>query len=244
MDTCAIDVRNVSRIYEGPRASPALDDVSLAIDYSEFVSVVGRSGSGKSTLLNIMGLLDRPSSGDVIINGIATGSLKDRERTALRADQIGFVFQSFHLVDYRTVLDNVVMALEYQQGKMPHHRRVALESLDSVGLGNLAQSYPKTLSGGERQRVAIARALVKQPSILLCDEPTGNLDSASASLVMDQIVQLPSLGVAVVLVTHDPAMASLASRTIHISDGKILDTDSSNLHKRGGMPMQKLEREA
>jgi putative ABC transport system ATP-binding protein len=179
----------------------------LTIHQGDFVTVVGPSGSGKSTFLNIVGLLDAPTEGRYLLGGTDTGRLDDPARSALRGRSIGFVFQAFHLLPHRTALENVQLALVYL--RIPRRDRVDLahQALVRVGLGHRTHAVPSTLSGGERQRVAIARALVGRPSLLLCDEPTGNLDTATAGQVLDLLADLNAAGVTVVVITHDPVVA-------------------------------------
>jgi len=194
-------------------------DTDLDVWFGDYVAVMGASGSGKSTLLNILGLLDRPSSGNVLVEGRETAALGDAAISAIRAKTVGFVFQAFHLLTNRTALENVELPLIYA-GTHPRTRRtLALKALADVGLTLRAGHLPNELSGGERQRVAIARAMIRTPRVLLCDEPTGNLDSLSSDLVMRLLADLNEAGTAVVLVTHDAAVGSRAGRHVHIADG-------------------------
>jgi putative ABC transport system ATP-binding protein len=181
--------------------------------------VMGPSGSGKSTLLHLLGLLDTPTGGSYLLDGLDTAALSDKDRSALRGARIGVVFQSFHLLGYRTALENVALAQLYNRTPRGARLRAAADALDAVGLRHRADALPTTLSGGECQRVAIARALVNQPALVLCDEPTGNLDSANAAALMDLLDQLNAAGYTIAVITHDPAVAAHASRTITISDG-------------------------
>jgi putative ABC transport system ATP-binding protein len=187
------------------------------------VTVVGPSGSGKSTFLNIVGLLDAPTSGTYLLDSIDTGRLKDSTRTALRGQRIGFVFQSFHLLPHRSALENVLLAMVYNRTPHADRRSRARETLERVGLGHRADAVPTTLSGGERQRVAIARAVVGQPSLLLCDEPTGNLDTATAESVLSLLDQLNAEGMTVLVITHDQQVAARGQRTIAIRDGVLTE---------------------
>ena len=216
----------VARTYPGPPPVAALKPCDLAIWRGEHVAVRGPSGSGKSTLLNVMGLLDRPSAGTYELDGIDTAALPERERTALRGRRIGFVFQAFHLVPQRSALENVMLAMLYVGVPRAQRRQRALEALDRVGLAPRAVTLAGRLSGGERQRVAIARALVNRPSLLLCDEPTGNLDSATAEAILALVGGLHRDGLTVVTVTHDERVAARAERAITILDGTVTELPS------------------
>jgi putative ABC transport system ATP-binding protein len=217
-----LEAVEVSRIYPGFPPVHALHEVSVTVRAGEHVALVGRSGSGKSTLLNLLGLLDRPSSGEIRLAGTDTGALDDRDRTAMRAGTVGFVFQAFHLLDYRTAAENVEIALLYAGAPAGERRARALEALDAVGLSHRAEASPATLSGGEKQRVAIARAIVTRPSVLLSDEPTGNLDSASADVVLSILDSLKPTGVALVTATHDEHVAAAADATVSLADGRVV----------------------
>ncbi|MGI5254123.1 ABC transporter ATP-binding protein [Actinacidiphila glaucinigra] len=215
-----LELRAAALTYPGPPSVEALKPCDLRIERGEYVTVVGPSGSGKSTFLNIAGLLDTPTAGACLLDGHDTGSLKDAERTALRGRRIGFVFQSFHLLPHRSARENVELAMVYG-GRMRRAERAAhaREALERVGLGHRVDALPTRLSGGERQRVAVARALVARPSLLLCDEPTGNLDTATAESVLRLLDELHGDGMTLVVITHDPAVAARARRTITIRDG-------------------------
>lgn len=217
--TPAIECRGVSRVYPG--SIRALSEVSLGIWPREIVAVVGPSGSGKSTLLNLMGTLDRPSAGTVLIDGDDVGALSDRALSRLRAERIGFVFQQFHLSPLMNVLDNVAEGLLYAGVKHAARQRRAVESLTRVGLDQRLSHSPQMLSGGERQRVAIARALVGAPSVILADEPTGNLDTANGQAVMEILRGLARDGTAVVVITHDRELAALTDARIELRDGRV-----------------------
>jgi putative ABC transport system ATP-binding protein len=214
----------VSKTYPGSPPVHALHEVTLCAQAGQHIALVGRSGSGKSTLLNLLGLLDRPSSGEIRLAGTDTGSLGDRERTAVRAGRVGFVFQDFHLLDYRTATENVEVGLLHAGVPRRERRARALEALEAVGLSHRAHATPATLSGGEKQRVAIARAVATRPSVLLSDEPTGNLDSISAESVLEILDSLKPTGVALVTVTHDAQVAAAADLTIALADGRVVDT--------------------
>ncbi|MGW6685644.1 ABC transporter ATP-binding protein [Streptomyces sp. NPDC054961] len=215
--------REVGLTYPGPPPVAALRPVELRVEQGEFVTIVGPSGSGKSTFLNVAGLLDRPTSGTYVLDGIDTGTLKDAGRTALRGTRIGFVFQAFHLLAHRSALENVELGMLYSG--MPREARTARarDALLRVGLGHRLHALPSTMSGGERQRAAIARALAPRPALLLCDEPTGNLDSATAADALALLEELNADGMTILLITHDPAVAARGSRTLTIRDGVLTE---------------------
>jgi putative ABC transport system ATP-binding protein len=214
-----IELDGLARTYPGPPPVCALRPASLVIEAGDYVAVTGPSGSGKSTLLHLLGLLDAPTSGRYLLDGLDTSALGDKDRSALRGRRIGVVFQAFHLLAYRTALENVLLAQLYNNTPRTARIQAAIGALDAVGLGHRLDALPTTLSGGEAQRVAIARALVNTPSLVLCDEPTGNLDSANAAAVMSLLDQLNTAGYTIVVITHDGAVAGHAHRTITISDG-------------------------
>ncbi len=217
-----IDVVKKYRI--GAYEVTALNGVNLRVDEGEFVIIMGPSGSGKSTLLYLIGCLDKPTSGRVLIDGMDTSKLNDRKLTELRRDKIGFIFQQYHLIPTLTALENVELPMVFKGVSKGKRMRRAEELLELVGLGEKKDRKPKELSGGEQQRVAIARALANEPSILLCDEPTGNLDTKSGKVVMDIIKRLNvEKDVTVVLVTHDPSLKVYGDRVIRIRDGRIVD---------------------
>ncbi len=214
-------LENVWKIYgKGRGRVEALKGINLEVKSGEFISIMGPSGSGKTTLLSIMGLLTKPSAGKVYILGKDATKLKDREATLLRRKTIGFVFQTFNLVPWLTALENIELALAIGNYK-GDKRRKAMKLLDTVGLRERAHHKPLQLSGGEQQRVAIARALANDPSIILADEPTGNLDSISGLQVVEMLASLTEEGRTVVMVTHDEFMAKKADRIVRIRDGKI-----------------------
>ncbi|WP_312678407.1 ABC transporter ATP-binding protein [Microbacterium sp.] len=216
-----IELRDITRSFPGPPEVQALKAVNLSIDEGDYVSIIGPSGSGKSTMLNILGLLDRPTVGEYRIDGVVTGTLSEDERAAVRARRIGFVFQSFHLMPRRTVLDNVLMPMLYSGVPRAEREERARQTLRRVGLEHRVDFLPATLSGGERQRVAVARAVVSAPSVLLADEPTGNLDGATSGEVMTLFDELRADGLTLVVITHDPAVAARASRRVRIADGRL-----------------------
>ena len=219
MTTAVIELRGLARTYPGPPPVPALHPADLVIEAGDYVAVTGPSGSGKSTLLHLLGLLDAPTEGSYLLDGLDTSKMSDRDSSALRGRRIGFVFQSFHLLPYRTAAENVLLAELYNRTSRGGRFQAAVGALDAVGLGHRLDALPTTLSGGECQRVAIARALVNRPSLLLCDEPTGNLDSRNAAALMELLDELNEAGFTIVVITHDPSVAAHAGRTIAMSDG-------------------------
>ena len=221
--TPVIELRGLARTYPGPPPVPALRPADLVIEAGDYVAVTGPSGSGKSTLLHLLGLLDTPTAGRYLLDRLDTSALNDKDRSALRGRRIGIVFQAFHLLPYRTALENVQVAQLYNQTPRGDRYRAAVGALAEVGMGHRLDALPTTLSGGESQRVAIARALVNRPSLLLCDEPTGNLDSANAAALMDLLDELNAAGFTIVVITHDRGVAAHAGRTIAISDGVLTE---------------------
>lgn len=221
MTTPIVELRDVTRSFPGPPEVQALKGVNLRIDGGEYVSIVGPSGSGKSTMLNILGMLDRPTVGEYRLSGTPTGDLSEDDRASVRAQFIGFVFQSFHLMSRRSVLENVLMPMSYSGVPRRERSDRAIEALDRVGLGHRRDFLPGTLSGGERQRVAIARAVVSGPRLLLADEPTGSLDQRTSGEVMDLFEELNADGLTLAVITHDQAIADRAARSVRISDGRL-----------------------
>ncbi|ALO10552.1 ABC transporter ATP-binding protein [Streptomyces gardneri] len=219
-----IRLRGLSRTFPGTVEVHALRPVELDVREGEFLAVVGPSGSGKSTLLNLLGLLDRPTAGTYELGGIDVAGLGERRRTAVRGHLIGFVFQSFQLLPYRTATENVELAQLYVARDARSRRLRAVEALRRVGLEHRLDALPPTMSGGERQRVAIARALVNRPRLLLCDEPTGNLDSRTSEIIMELFEELHRSGQTIVIITHDPAVAARAGRTLVMRDGELGST--------------------
>jgi putative ABC transport system ATP-binding protein len=220
-----IEVSHVTRSFTlGDSEVRALDDVSLTIEQGEYVSVMGPSGSGKSTLLNMLGLLDRPNSGSYLLNGVDTFSLGEAERARLRREEIGFVFQSYHLISRLTAQENIELPLMLTGVGVKQRRSTVDGILDKLGLGQRAHHLPNQLSGGERQRVAIGRSIVMKPSILLADEPTGNLDTKSGAEVTAILEALNRDGITLLVVTHDNDMGARARRKIRMRDGRV-ETD-------------------
>ncbi len=224
-----LDIDAVTKTYPGEPPVRALRGVSLTIGRGELVAIVGPSGSGKTTLLQLMGTLDRPTSGRVRITGLDAAAMPDDEVAYLRATRIGFVFQQFFLAEHSTVLDNVADGLLYGGVPIRERRQRALDALELVGLSERPHARPTQLSGGQRQRVAIARALVGQPAIVLADEPTGNLDQATGTAILGLVDQLHQAGSTIVVITHDHAIAERMPRKVEILDGQIIaDTRSVN----------------
>jgi putative ABC transport system ATP-binding protein len=225
---------DVSKEYDGSTPFRALRDVSLEIEEGEFVSIVGPSGSGKSTLLHILGCLDKPSSGEMYLDGVKVSTLNDDALADIRCEKIGFVFQAFNLAPTLNVFKNVELPLIIQGMDEGERKKIVEKHLSLVGLSDKRNSLPSQLSGGEKQRLAIARALATSPKIILADEPTGNLDSKSGKTVLDFIADLHrERGITVILVTHDPNVAAYAERTIRIEDGGV-KKETARAGRRGG----------
>jgi ABC-type lipoprotein export system ATPase subunit len=222
-----VELRGVSRTFDRDPPVYALRDVDLAIWPGEWLAIVGPSGSGKSTLLNVLGLLDRQTSGTYLFDGADVNALDDLARAGLRGRRIGFIFQAFHLLPHRTVLENVMLAELYIGA--PHKGREvrAREALARVGLADRADFLPTRLSGGQRQRAAIARSLMGDPGLLLCDEPTGNLDSKSAANVLEILGGLSRGGLTLVVITHDESVATHADRRVRIIDGRLTEVEAA-----------------
>ncbi len=212
-----LEIKNVSKIY-GPLK--ALDNVNLTVENGEWLAIMGPSGSGKSTMMNILGCMDKPSLGAVILDGVDIAKESGKKLTEIRRDKIGLIFQQFHLVNYLTAVENVMVSQYYHS--MPDEKE-ALEALERVGLKDRAKHLPSQLSGGEQQRVCIARALINHPEIILADEPTGNLDEANENIVIDIFKQLHRQGTTLIVVTHDPEVAEVAQRTVVLEHGRLVN---------------------
>lgn len=219
-----IELSDIRKYYDSSGVrTKALDGVTIAIDKGEFVAIMGASGSGKSTLMNIIGAIDEASKGKYILSGKNVTALNNKELANIRNREMGYIFQSFNLLEELTIIENVEMPLGYAGIRGKERKKRALELLEKVGLEGKKNAYPRQLSGGQQQRVAIARALVNQPGLLLADEPTGNLDSTNGEEVMKQLVELHKEGTTIILVTHDDKVASFAERRIEMKDGKVVN---------------------
>lgn len=218
-----IKTENLTKIFRTDEVeTTALNEVSLEFEDGEFVAVMGPSGCGKSTLLNIVGLLDNPSNGKLYFNGEEVSAYSERKRTNLRKSNIGFVFQSFNLIDELNVYENVELPLLYQKVSSSERKKRVNEVLERMKIAHRAKHFPQQLSGGQQQRVAVARAVVTNPKLILADEPTGNLDSANGKEVMDLLKRLNSEGTTIVMVTHSPSDAENADRIVQLFDGKVV----------------------
>jgi putative ABC transport system ATP-binding protein len=223
-----IELRDISKIYQvGESEVRALDHVSMHVDDGEFVAIIGPSGSGKSTMMNIIGCLDAADEGEYLLDGQIIENYSEAQITHIRAEKIGFIFQSFNLIGAMTAYENVELPLLYQRIDKKERVRRVTEALEKVGLGPRAQHKPNELSGGQQQRVAIARAIATKPSLFLADEPTGNLDSKTGAEIMDMFHDLHETGSTIVLITHDDHIAAQASRSIRVLDGHIVDAGAT-----------------
>ncbi len=221
-----VELEGVTRTFPGSPPVEAVRDAHLTVAKGDYVTIVGPSGSGKSTLLHILGCLDAPTSGTYRLLGLDVGGLSDSLRTSLRGSEIGFVFQAFHLLEYRSVLENVMTGLVYNRTPRRVRKQRAEEALEQVGLGHRMDFTPRQLSGGERQRVAIARAIAPQPSLLLCDEPTGNLDTRTTASILDIFDGLRTHGLTLMVITHEEAVSLRAERRVDITDGILAEAAS------------------
>jgi putative ABC transport system ATP-binding protein len=233
----AVQLRDVSKIYRmGGQAVHALDGVSLSIQRGAYTAVMGPSGSGKSTLMNVVGCLDTPTEGVVEVDGVDVTLLSDTERTALRGDEIGFVFQTFNLMPQQTAQENVELPMTFQGINQAERQDRATELLTRVGLGDRLDHKPSELSGGQRQRVAIARALANDPAIILADEPTGNLDSETEAEILELFEELNAAGNTILVVSHERIVAEHAERIIHLFDGEVETIEEIDDRRIAGEP--------
>lgn len=221
--SAVVELDGVSRTFPGSPPVEAVRAVDLTVADGDYVAIVGPSGSGKSTLLHILGCLDAPTSGSYRLRGVNVGALSDGLRASLRGSEVGFVFQAFHLLPYRTVLENVMTGLVYNRTPRRIRPERAMAALERVGLGHRVDFTPLQLSGGEKQRVAIARAVAAEPSLLLCDEPTGNLDSKTTAAILDVFDELRTDGLTLVVITHEESVSRRADRRIDMTDGVLLE---------------------
>jgi putative ABC transport system ATP-binding protein len=229
-----IELKDVSKLYGfGDATNVALDEVTLTIEQGECIAVMGPSGSGKSTLMNVIGLLDRPTHGDYHLSGKKVSRLRANQRAKLRRDKLGFIFQSFNLLPRLTAIDNVALPLVYKGVSVGKRFKKSWDMLERVGLGDRAYYYPRQLSGGQTQSVAIARALVNDPQLIIADEPTGNLDSASSRLVMELLSEIHKTGNTVIFVTHNPELTRYATRVVYMQDGAIKYDEQTKLGEVG-----------
>lgn len=233
-----VDARDITKIFKmGDVEVQALRGVSIQIARSEVVSIMGPSGSGKSTLMNILGCLDKPTSGEYVLDGEPVANLNDDQLSSIRNRKVGFVFQSFNLLPRQSALANVTLPLRYAGQPSAKARAAAKEALELVGLGNRLNHHPNELSGGQQQRVAIARAMVNHPAIILADEPTGALDSHSGKEIMDLMLRLNTEnGTTLIFVTHDPNIAAMTQRVIHLKDGLIEDSNGKAILPEPSLP--------
>lgn len=224
-----IELKDVSKLYGfGDATTLALDEVNLTINKGEFIAVMGPSGSGKSTLMNVIGLLDRPSHGQYILEGKPVSRLRSNQAAKIRRDTIGFIFQSYNLLPRLTALENVALPLAYKGITLTRRLKLASQMLERVGIQNREYFLPSQLSGGQTQAAAIARALINNPKIIIADEPTGNLDSAASRLVMELLADINKMGNTVLFVTHNPELTRYASRVVYMRDGSIVHDESTS----------------
>lgn len=239
-----INLQDVSKLYGfGDATTIALEDVSLEVNKGEFVAIMGPSGSGKSTLMNMIGLLDRPTHGEYKLDNRSVERLRSNARAKARRDKIGFVFQSPSLLPGLTVIENVALPLAYKGRSYGRRTKLAYEMLDRVGLANRAYFYPRQLSGGQFQRAVIARALINDPSIIIADEPTGNLDSISSRLVMELLREIHQMGNTILMVTHNPELTRYATRVLYMVDGQIVRDEKTRLGEVSEVAKEEEEKE-
>jgi len=231
-----VELSNVSRTYEVGGTVTALDGVDLALARGSYTAVMGPSGSGKSTLLNLVGALDTPTAGEVVVDGTTVSSASGDERAAVRRTTIGFVFQTFNLLGRLTAVENVALPLVFDGVDRERRRGRARELLDDVGLGDRHDHVPSELSGGQRQRVAIARALVAEPALVLADEPTGNIDTGTGARILDRFDDINEAGNTLLVVTHERHVAERADRIVHVRDGEVVDDEPVAAEPSGGGP--------
>ena len=234
MSKNVIEMKDVWKIYSmGESEVQALRGISFSVEEGEFVSIMGPSGSGKSTCMNMIGCLDRPTSGDVCINSRLIAEMSEKELAKLRNETVGFVFQQYHLLSTMTVLENVMLPLRYKGIPYSERKDIALEVLEKVNLTDRISHYPNELSGGQKQRVSIARALVTKPKIILADEPTGALDSSTGKAVLELFNQINEEGTTIVIVTHDPGIGASTRRCIRILDGQVVEDKINEIQPKG-----------
>lgn len=222
-----LKLESITKTYGRDSVVQVLQPTNLEVMHGDYVAITGPSGSGKSTLLNILGLLDTPSTGKYFVEGLETTAARERQLLSLRGHTFGFIFQAFHLIPGRSALENVEMGALYSNPQRKARRRDAMDKLDQLAMGHRMDADPRTLSGGEKQRVAIARALMGDPLILLCDEPTGNLDSKNTDTTIGLLEELNEQGLTVVIVTHDAEIAERAIRHVRVADGLVAETSYS-----------------
>lgn len=237
-----IQMENIRRTYQaGSNAVEALRGISLTVEAGEFLAIIGSSGSGKSTLMNLLGCLDLPDSGRYLLDGADISNLDERELTRIRNRKIGFIFQGFHLVPTLNALENVELPLFYRGIPPKERRQMAMSALEKMGLASRMEHRPSELSGGQQQRAAIARAIAASPPLILADEPTGNLDSATGKEVMRCLISLNQEGKTIVLITHDPTVAAMAHRTVQIQDGRLENPIQTQVFSQVGTSLPPLQ---
>lgn len=230
----SIQLKNVTKIYDGMQGAKALDQATLCINPGEFTSIIGKSGSGKSTLLNMISCIDRPTEGEILFGDEKLHAYREAQLTKWRGENIGIVFQFFQLIPTLTILENIILPMDFNHKYAVNKRKtIALDLLDKVGISECADKLPCEISGGQQQRAAIARSLANNPSFIIADEPTGNLDTSNANSIINLFRTLSKEGTSVIMVTHNNEIASCTDRVITISDGKIISDCKQNAEKRG-----------